>query len=77
MNKLVTKDNIIIQHCYSRFNPNEPQDGMAPAMAYQWVKLPNRNWYRVQRFRNTIQLKNLIENRNIDEMEILVDTEVL
>lgn len=77
MSKFKCKDNVLIDWKRSRFKPDEPQNGMAPAMAYIWVKLPTRDWYRVQGFRSNLQLQELFKTRTLDQIEILVDTEVL
>lgn len=73
-----TTDNIAIEFKRSHFKPTERQDGMhTNGPTPMWVKLPTRDWYRVQSFRSTMHLKELIEKRTLDQVEILIDVEVL
>lgn len=68
MNKLYTIDKVEILWCYSRFDPSGPQDGMAPAMSCIWIKAPGNPWYKVDRHRSSMKLRETIENLNIYEL---------
>ena len=76
MNKFKTLDGVEIEMRNSRFHPDGPQDGMAPAMSYLWIKTPNLGWIKPYG-RSTIVVREVIENNTLVDLEFFITSNLV
>ena len=75
MNKVSTSDNVECTWTYARFIPSGPQNGMAPAMSYLWLQVPNGTWYQLKRFRSSSELRRIVMGNTLTKLMEFLENE--